>query len=385
MLQNYLKSIYFCFFGILGIFLPFFNLYCYYLNFSGWQIGLLNTMGSLVAMVMPIWMSYVAERRNLQSQILQICAWGSAITFASFLITDQFKHFFWIMVAYSVFRGPMIGLMETMTMNTVQKTNSHYGKIRIWGSIGFCITSILMGYCLRHVSLKFSLYSMLLLLVVLAFFIHSMPIISLNRSINRVGLWHKSRATVIGFFSVAMLMQMSHAGYYNFFTIHMEKLGHSTSSIGLLWGWAVIAEIILLNQYKTWFGHVSYASVIFLSVVAAWIRWLGLYYVENFVIIFILQTLHCFTFGSFHVAAIGWIHEQGSETLGQGLYSALSYGLGGAIGRLMSGYIFDHFPSSSIFLFSSIISLISIGIVLITFKPRICNKSWESTKHIGSS
>ena len=42
---------YFVYFGVLGIYLPYFNLYCYHIGFSGTEIGSLSAVRSLVLVI----------------------------------------------------------------------------------------------------------------------------------------------------------------------------------------------------------------------------------------------------------------------------------------------------------------------------------------------
>ena len=53
-LKFIISSQYFIYFGVLGIFLPYFNLYCYHLGFSGFQIGVLSALRSLVMVLFPL-------------------------------------------------------------------------------------------------------------------------------------------------------------------------------------------------------------------------------------------------------------------------------------------------------------------------------------------
>jgi PPP family 3-phenylpropionic acid transporter len=56
------------------------------------------------------------------------------------------------------------------------------------------------------------------------------------------------------------------------------------------------------------------------------------------------QVLHAATFGAFHAASIGYVHKlfRGRlQSRGQAIYGSISFGVGGAIGALASGYAWD--------------------------------------------
>ncbi len=56
------------------------------------------------------------------------------------------------------------------------------------------------------------------------------------------------------------------------------------------------------------------------------------------------QILHAATFGTFHAAAIHLVHHYfvgKHQGRGQALYSSISFGAGGAVGSLLSGYLWS--------------------------------------------
>ena len=71
---------YFFYFAVLGIFLPYFNLYCYHLGFSGAQIGALSAARSMVMVVFSIIWGLLADRFHLRRPIYIVCSVLSALT-----------------------------------------------------------------------------------------------------------------------------------------------------------------------------------------------------------------------------------------------------------------------------------------------------------------
>jgi len=61
-------------------------------------------------------------------------------------------------------------------------------------------------------------------------------------------------------------------------------------------------------------------------------------------VVLIAQSLHAATFGSFHAAAMHLTHQYfvgRHQGRGQALYSSLSFGAGGAVGSLLSGFLWS--------------------------------------------
>jgi PPP family 3-phenylpropionic acid transporter len=83
--------------------------------------------------------------------------------------------------------------------------------------------------------------------------------------------------------------------------------------------------------------------------------------VDSFAFLVLSQLLHAASFGLFHATAISLTHQLFPGRLharGQALYAGISFGLGGAVGNLLSGYTWDSMGSTWTFLASALIALL---------------------------
>ncbi|MBW1752302.1 MAG: MFS transporter, partial [Deltaproteobacteria bacterium] len=92
-------SQYFLYFGVMGIFLPYFNLYCYHLDFSGFQIGSLSALRSVVMILFALIWSVLADRFQIRKPIYILCSFASTAIWALFFFSTDF----WTMLAITVF------------------------------------------------------------------------------------------------------------------------------------------------------------------------------------------------------------------------------------------------------------------------------------------
>ena len=77
------------------------------------------------------------------------------------------------------------------------------------------------------------------------------------------------------------------------------------------------------------------------------------------VVLVLAQCLHAATFGSFHAAGIEFVRRHfglANQGQGQALYSAISFGAGGALGALGSGWLWDH-GQTAVFVLASLAAL----------------------------
>ena len=74
-------------------------------------------------------------------------------------------------------------------------------------------------------------------------------------------------------------------------------------------------------------------------------------------IIFISQTMHAITYGLYHIVMIQLIDRffvGRYQIRGQALYSSITFGLGGAVGSILSGYIWSYFGPNELFYYSGV-------------------------------
>ena len=81
---------YFIYFAVLGVFLPYFNLYCHHLGFSGIQIGALSSMRSILLVIFAILWSGIADRYQIRKSIFIACSCAGTIVWTFYFFHDKF-------------------------------------------------------------------------------------------------------------------------------------------------------------------------------------------------------------------------------------------------------------------------------------------------------
>jgi len=354
-------SQYFLYFGVLGIFLPFFNLYCYHLGFSGLRIGILSAVRSVALIVFPLIWGALADRLDARRPIYILCNFCSAIIWILYLFTIDFWPMLAITIFYGVFYAPIISFLEAFTMDLLGKEKKSYGRIRAWGSISFIAVVLVLGKVIDLYSVEIIVVLILagsLILSVLSTRIPRFQIVKKNRLPR--GAKSLLQRRVLVFLFCAFLMLVSHSAYYGFFSIHLENLGYGNTFIGLAWALASTAEILVMIRSDRIFSRFSIESVLIFSFMAAALRWLILFSARSAAVILLSQILHAVTYGTFHIGSILYIDRLAPEkakTLGQAVNNAVSYGLGLMVGFFFNGYLYEITGSFTLFIISCQIAL----------------------------
>ena len=362
-----ISSQYFIYFGVLGIFLPYFNLYCYHIGFSGLQIGVLSALRSVAMVLFPLIWGILADRRNIRRPIYILCNFVSTAVWAIFLFTADFWPMLVITAFYGMFYAPIISFLEAVTMDVLGAAKKSYGRIRAWGSISFILMVLVLGKIIDAYSVDIILVLILAGSSMLAAISLGIPAIqSTKKDILTPGAGSLLNKRVVLFLFCAFLMLVSHGAYYGFFSIHLADMGYGSIFIGITWALASTAEILVMIKSDKIFSRFSLENVLFFSFMVAALRWLILFWAQSAALILLSQILHAVTYGTFHMASILYIDRLAPEkakTLGQAVNNALTYGLGLMVGFFVNGCVYEITGSFTLFLMSSLIAL-SGGLLL---------------------
>jgi PPP family 3-phenylpropionic acid transporter len=247
------------------------------------------------------------------------------------------------MAALSFFWSASLPLVEAMTLSHLGDRTDAYGRIRLWGSVGFIVMVVGLGYALDHVSIAWLPWTVLAVMFGIAAFARVIPEAEiLPYHTDHHSVWDiVKRPEVAALLAACLLMAVTHGPYYTFYSIYLVDHGYDKSTVGWLWALGVLCEIGIFLVIPRLFARVTPRRLILASFALAVLRFLLIAWgVELAWLVWGAQTLHAFTFGTFHVSAVALIHQHfrgRHQARGQALYTSLSYGVGGTIGGLASG------------------------------------------------
>ncbi|MEW5910491.1 MAG: MFS transporter, partial [Thermodesulfobacteriota bacterium] len=138
-----LSGQYFLHFAVMGIVLPYFNLYCYHLGLTGFEIGIVSALRSVSLVIFSLIWSGLADRFSARKPIFIFCLFASTGIWTFFFYTQSFQGIFLTTLVYGVFYSPVIAFLEAFTMDWLGENKRSYGQVRAWGSISFIVMVIL--------------------------------------------------------------------------------------------------------------------------------------------------------------------------------------------------------------------------------------------------
>lgn len=365
-----LSGFYFFYFASLGVLVPYWGLYLQSEGFSAQKIGELTAILLVTRIVAPNIWAWIADHHGQRMRIVRLGSLLSAIAFAGILIDNSYIWIAGILLIFSFFWNATLPQFEATTLQHLGEHSHHYSKIRIWGSIGFIIIVTALGACLERFDASIIPYTMLSSLLAIWLISLTVP----ESSSHHLSLGHKplmtilKRPEVLSFLAICFLVQLSHGPYYTFYTIYLEQHHYSRTLIGQLWALGVVAEVIVFLFMHRWLPRYGIRKVLLVSLILSTLRWLIIgFYPNSLVLLLFAQLLHAASFGTFHVAAIEWVHKNftgKNQGRGQGLYSSIGFGAGGAVGSLLSGYFWLSPGSTATFSMAGLATFLAFIICL---------------------
>lgn len=350
---------YFLYFAVLGVFLPFFNLYCYHLGFSGLRIGTLSAIQTGATVIFPLVWGALADRLEARKSIYLLCNVVSTGLWSFFLLTTDFYPMLVITLFYSIFRAPVISFMEAFSMDILGAERNSYGRVRAWGTASFIAVVIAMGRVTDIFSINIIVPLILAGTLLQSLGATALPDVKSRRETSGAKpLLRQKRVRM--FLACAFLMLVSHGTYYGFFSIHLENLGFDATFIGFAWALASLAEIVVMLASRRLFARFSLETVLVFSFFVACARWLLMAFADTGPLILICQLLHAGTYAAFHMASILYmdrVSPEGTKTLGQAVNNAVSFGLGMMIGIFVNGCFYDTLGAGPLFAASAATAL----------------------------
>ena len=342
-----LSGYYFFHFAFIGAFSPYFGLYLQSLSFSAWDIGLLMSQMQLMRLFGPYLWSALADRLSRRLPIVRLAGVVSLLGFTTFFFAQRFESFLVAMALMAFFWSAALPLVETGTFDHLRQEPGRYSRIRMWGSVGFIVAVLGTGALLDSQPIASVLWVVVAILCGILVYALLVPEAPAHPHVET----HPPIASILrqprvrALFAACVAMSAAHGAFYVFFSIYLSDHGYGKALVGGLWSLGVLAEIVVFFYMSKLTKRFGLRAILLASFAAAVLRFLlTAWGVGLLAVIVFAQLLHGLTFGAYHAASIvavnRWFPGR-CQARGQALYSSLSFGAGGLIGGLISGWMWD--------------------------------------------
>jgi len=340
-----IRALYFFYFAGAGIYVSFINVYYSSIGLSGFQIGIINTLAPVIGIFGSLLWGMLSDRFGKIRLLMMTAALGSAI--ASFGIGTA-RTFSWILPlagVYSLFVSTIGPLLDSSNLAELGEHKDRYGLQRIWGTIGFTITSSTVGLVLEITGLHFMfvLYPLIMLtLFAAASGLRPRPIPMGESLFTGVRQMVRKREWLFFAASVFLLVLGSN-GVSNFLGIAMEDMGAKDWMLGLVWTMSSLSELPVMffgAQLVRQLGAQRMLTVAFMFYIVR-ISLFGLMPVPEWALW--INLMNACTYGLFWIGSVTYAYDLAPENLKVTSQSLLLVimNISAAVGSPLSGWLYD--------------------------------------------
>ncbi len=373
-----LSTFYLFYFGALGALAPFWGPYLQSRGLEAAAIGGLMAILLGTKMIAPLLWGLLADHTGRSLRWVRLAAGLTMVIFAAIFWAQSLWSIALVMFAFSFFWNASLPQMEAATLNHLGSEVRRYASIRLWGSVGFILMVLGLGYFVDELGMDIIPQAVLVLFVAVWGSTLLVPECRLTPASNTQPALGAvlAKPDVRWFLVTCFLMQLSHGVYYAFYSIHLEEAGYHNTVVGALWAFGVIVEVVVFLRMHWLLERFGAHAVLLVSLALAIVRWtLTGTALAWWPMQLAAQTLHAATFGAFHAAAIHLVHHYfrgRTQGRGQALYNAVSFGAGGAAGSLIAGLLWQRIGAMWIFVLAAAVAALGWIICYRLIDPDRC-------------
>ncbi|WP_372658314.1 MFS transporter [Hydrogenophaga sp.] len=358
------------YFAHIGFFNPYLPLWLKDLGFGLIAIAVLTSVQSATRLFAPYAWGTLSDRTGERVKLLRYGATVALrLSLALWFPLGGVALFVVLLLMFS-HTSAMMPMSEAALAHLVSQGGAfdarRYGRVRVWGSLGFLVTVVLAGWWFESFGMGSFPGWTLATLVAVTVSVWCLPD-------HREAVHHEHdhpdirpvlrQPAVRWFFASVFFHVLAHIFIYVFFSLYLDALGYSKTAIGLLWAVSVVIEIGWFYTQGRWLPKMPLTAWL---VLASGLMALRMALTAGVPLVWPLlllaQALHAITFAAHHTVCIALLSHHFPGRLrgrGQALYTVVGYGLPGVMGGLVGGVMSASLGLVSVFWLSTLCALVA--------------------------
>jgi PPP family 3-phenylpropionic acid transporter len=341
-------AFYFLLFVPIGMQAPYLFLFFKRQGFSDTELGTLAAVTPLMTVLSPPVWGAVADRFGDRRWTLAGLLLAGAVVFPWLMVAKSFAATLALMVVFSWFAFPAGPITDAIALENVERHGGDYGRLRLWGSLGFAAPLLAFGLVLSRGAEETAASLYPIFIGYAAFrllgtgWVRALPA-SRGAAGGRFD-WRAARVFVkpqfIALALCGVVASGAMAAYYVYFSIYLDEMGIADNLKGYFWAIAVGAETAMMLVIGWVMNRIGLKWTLVLGVLGRALRLLAFSFPLGPAAIAGAQCLHALTFTAFTVSSITLVNRLAPRELrasGQTLWMALTMGVGSAVGSKLAG------------------------------------------------
>lgn len=362
-----LRAFYFAMYAAMGVYLPFFPAWLEAQGFRGSQMSALASLVPLASLAMPLLLGLLADRLALRGPLVAIASGLAALgmTLLGLLASSGSGVSLGMatvcMVLFALFRAPAVGLGDVLAM----ESRAHYGRLRLFGSLGFLCAAALAGPFLKQTS-----PALVPWLIAAGLWTGALISLVLPKATGRPARAPLTDAKALlrqpGFRLLGLTVLLSfasHSAYDLCGSLRVRDLGADSGYIGVFWAIGTLSEVFLMFASARAIERIGPGKTLTFAALVGALRWTVLSGSPSLGLLLLLQPLHGITFGLMWLSVVSVLKREVGEkgmATGQGLLTTAA-ALGSTSGYWLWGITYAESGAPRVFGLASLIALLAAG------------------------
>jgi MFS transporter, PPP family, 3-phenylpropionic acid transporter len=364
------------YFAHIGFFNPYLPLWLKELGFGLIAISVLTSVQSATRLFAPYLWGSLSDRTGERVRLLRFGATAALLLSLGLWFDAGGVVLFVVLLLMFSHTSGMMPMSEAALAHLVSQHGAfdakRYGRVRLWGSLGFLVTVVAAGLWFERFGLvHFPAWTLgtLAAVALSAWMLPDFREPAHATPSPQSGVWPVVRQPPVRWFFAAVFFHvLAHIFVYVFFSLYLDSLGYSKTVIGLMWALSVVIEIGWFFTQGRWLPLLSLSGWLVLAAALMSLR-MGLTagFAPLWPVLLLAQALHAITFAAHHTVCIAMLSHHFPGRLrgrGQALYTVVGYGLPGVVGGISGGLLSSAFGLSSVFWLSALLALVATACAL---------------------
>ncbi len=336
------------------------------LQANGGEIGMAYGTQSWGAIIAPFIIGLIADRYFNAERILGVLHLvGAGLMYLLFTSSD-FNSFYPYLFVYMLCYMPTLALVNSVSFNQLKDPASEFGKIRLWGTIGWIVAGLVISYVFSWDSqgsiangmLRNTFAMTAIVSVVLGFYSFTLPAtppaargqaVSISDILGLEALALLKDRNYAVFFLASVLICIPLAFYYSYANPFLTEIGVENATGKMTIG--QVSEVLFMLLLPVFLKRFGIKATLLFGMLAWVVRYVSFAYGDPNNSMFLLLmgiALHGICYDFFFVSGQIYTDNKAGEKIksaAQGMITLATYGIGMLIGFAASGKIVDAYTT----------------------------------------